>query len=148
MKMKKMAILSLMVGSLLLSGCSCSAKKDNDEKPNDNKNDQTNVITDENVVGEQNIDGIVFENTTFQIQNGVTTIVTKVTNKTDADYQLDNYQMSISDNDGMILTILTSTVDDTLAAGEEKVYTTPFTLDLSKAAKVDYAVNVKVEPTE
>ena len=144
--MKKLIILSLIFGTIFMTGCSCSVKdKDND---NVDSNDNSTVITDEDVLGEQNVDGILFENTTFQVKDGVTTIVTKVTNNTGAEYQLNNYQMVITDKNGSILTILTSEVTDTLAIDDTKTYTTTFTLDLTDAAKVDYNVNIEIPKAE
>ena len=141
--MKKILAFSLIFGVVLLSGCSCSVKKDdnNDDKNTDQK---STVITDKNVIGEQNINGVLFENTTFEIKDGVTTIVTKITNNTGADFNLDNYQMVITDKNGTVLTILTSTVGEVLTQGQEKIYTTPFELDLSTAANVDYRINVVI----
>lgn len=140
--MKKFLILSLTIGSIILSGCSCSVKKEDDNK--NNENDNSTVITDEKVVGEKNIDGISLKNTTFEVKDGVTTIVTKITNNSDADFNLENYQMIITDKDGAVLTILTSTVNEVLTKGQEKINTTPFELDLSAAANVDYRINVKI----
>lgn len=142
--MKKKLILSLIVGSIFMSGCSCSLKK----KPNDNNDNGDNenniVFTDENLVGEQNVNGILLENTTFEVNNGVTTIITKVTNKTEAEFQLDNYQIIITDKNGVILTILTSSVNEKLAVDDTRSYTTVFEFDLSDAANVEYEVNVVV----
>lgn len=127
-----------------MSGCSCSLKK----KPNDNNDNGDNenniVFTDENLVGEQNVNGILLENTTFEVNNGVTTIITKVTNKTEAEFQLDNYQIIITDKNGVILTILTSSVNEKLAVDDTRSYTTVFEFDLSDAANVEYEVNVVV----
>ena len=89
--MKKIFILSMVIGTLFISGCSCTRKKD---EGNNSGNDYATVITDDAVVGEQSVNGILFENTTFQVQNGFTTIVTKVTNRSGAPFMLENYQMT------------------------------------------------------
>lgn len=142
--MKKIVILSMVIGTLFISGCSCTRKKD---EGNNNENNNATVITDEAVVGEQNVNGILFENTTFQVQDGFTTIVTKVTNRSGEIFMLENYQMTITDKDGKVLTILTSNVNESLEVDAEKLYTTPFALDLSTATKVEYNLNVP-DPTQ
>ena len=136
--MKKLIILTAAVSMLFISGCSCSIKKDDE---NNNNGGNPNIITDENVVGVQNVNGILFENTTFQVENGVTTIVTKVTNTNPEEFKLENYQMTVTDSAGNI-TILTSTVGETLAPNTETSYPTSFALDLIAASKVEYKVNV------
>lgn len=141
--MKKTIILSMLIGTLFLSGCSCT-RKNGDNDSNTNNDENATVITDENVVGEKNVDGIVFENTTFKIEDGVSSIVTKVTNRSGAVFTLENYQMTVTDKDGQILTILTSTVNETLENDAEVYYTTPCNLDLSKASRVEYSVNVAI----
>ena len=140
--MKKIVILSMVMGTLLMSGCSCTRKTVEENKENNN----ATVITDEDVIGEQSVNGIMFENTTFQVQDGVTVIVTKVTNRSGAAFMLENYQMTITDKDGKVLTILTSNVNENLEVDDEKLYTTQFALDLSAAAKVEYNINVP-DPT-
>lgn len=142
--MKKRIIISMLVGTLFLSGCSCSRNNGDNDRDIENNNENATVITDENVVGEKNVDGIVFENTTFKIEEGVSSIVTKVTNRSGAAFTLENYQMTVTDSNGQILTILTSTVNENLEIDEEKYYTTPCNLDLSKAAKVEYSINVTI----
>lgn len=141
--MRRTIILPLILGLIFVSGCSCSLKE-NGEVDNNNVDDNSTVITDESVVGEQNIGGILFQNTMFQVQDGKTTIVTKVTNNTGNDYQFENYQMIITDKDGVVLTILTITTGESLGENEEKTYTTPVVLDLSAASKVEYKVNVTI----
>lgn len=137
--MKKIFILSMAVGVLFISGCSCTRK--NDEEDN-KENNNTTVITDEAVIGEQNVNGITLENTTFQVQDGFTSIVTKVTNRSGEAFMLENYQMVVTDKDGKVLTILTHSVNENLEVDVEKLYTTPFNLDLSTATKVEYNINV------
>ena len=104
-------------------------------------NDNIIKITDEEVVGEQNIEGIVLKNETFQVQDGITTIVTKVTNTTDSDFMLKNYQMLIADENGQF-TILDSEVNENISPKDEKYYTTTMEIDLSSSSKVNYSINV------
>lgn len=143
--MKKSIILTLIVGSLFVSGCSCSVKDNVNENNENNNNNDVTVITDKDVTGEQNISGVLFENTKFEVKDGVTTIETKVTNRTGAEYQLDNYQMIITDKNGIVLTILTKTVDERLAKDEEKVDINEYDLDLSAATKVEYKINLTIQ---
>ncbi len=136
--MKKGFIITLMFSILFFSGCSCSLK--NNVK-DDTTDDNIIKITNDEVVGEQNIEGIVLKNETFQVQDGITTIVTKVTNTTDSDFMLKNYQMLIADENGQF-TILDSEVNENILPNEEKYYTTTMEIDLSSSSKVNYSINV------
>ena len=142
--MKKKIVLSLVLGSIFVSGCSCSIKNKQNSGDNNSIKDNTIIITDENVVAPQDINGIIFENIGFQVQDGVTTVVTQYTNTTDSEFRLDNYQIIITDKDGMILTSLVDMVDQTLAPNDVKTSSMTFESDVSAAAKVDYEVNVEV----
>lgn len=136
--MKKGFIITLMFSTLFFSGCSCSLK--NNVK-DDTTDDNIIKITNDEVVGEQNIEGIVLKNEIFQVQDGITTIVTKVTNTTDSDFMLKNYQMLIADENGQF-TILDSEVNENISPNEEKYYTTTMEIDLSSSSKVNYSINV------
>lgn len=136
--MKKGFIITLMFSILFFSGCSCSLKNNVKDDATD---DNIIKITDEEVVGEQNIEGIVLKNETFQVQDGITTIVTKVTNTTDSDFMLKNYQMLIADENGQF-TILDSEVNENISPKDEKYYTTTMEIDLSSSSKVNYSINV------
>lgn len=136
--MKKGFIITLMFSILFFSGCSCSLKNNVKDDATD---DNIIKITDEEVVGEQNIEGIVLKNETFQVQDGITTIVTKVTNTTDSDFMLKNYQMLIADENGQF-TILDSEINENISPKDEKYYTTTMEIDLSSSSKVNYSINV------
>ena len=136
--MKKGFIITLMFSILFFSGCSCSLK--NNVK-DDTTDDNIIKITNDEVVGEQNIEGIVLKNEIFQVQDGITTIVTKVTNTTDSDFMLKNYQMLIADENGQF-TILDSEVNENISPKDEKYYTTTMEIDLSSSSKVNYSINV------
>ncbi len=141
--MKKKIVLSLVLGSLFVSGCSCSIRNKQNPESNNGINDNVTVITDENVVAPQDVNGVVFENIGFQVQDGVATVVTQYTNTTDSEFKLDNYQIIITDKDGVILTTLVDMVNQTLAPNEVKSSNMTFELDVSTAAKVDYEINVE-----
>ena len=145
--MKKLIILALVATTMFVSGCSCTKKEEdpNNNKPNEDNNENTTVITDENAVGEKNVDGIVFENTAFQVTNGTTTIMTKITNTTPNDFFVNNYQLIVTDSEGQVITILTNTIQETFAPNESKTISTPIGIDVSAATNVEYRVNVAEE---
>ena len=139
--MKNKLVLVVGLTAFLVSGCSCSVKPKKDENL-ENSTGNSIIVTEEGVVGEQTVNGISLENTNFSVQDGITSVVTKVKNNTTESFALTNYQMMIKDSNGNVLTMLMSSVDVTLLPGEEQTYTTTFMLDLSSASSVEYAINV------
>lgn len=141
--MKNKLFIILGIAAIFVSGCSCSVKPKEQEKEDLGVNENnTIIVTEEGVVGEQNVNGIALENINFSVQDGITSVVTKVKNNNTIPFELSNYQMMVKDSNGNVLTILVSSVNATLLPGEEQSYTTTFMLDLSSASTVEYAVNV------
>lgn len=141
--MKNKLFIILGIATIFVSGCSCSVKPKEQEKEELNVNENnTIIVTEEGVVGEQTVNGIALENINFSVQDGITSVVTKVKNNNTIPFELTNYQMMVKDSSGNVLTILVSSVNATLLPGEEQNYTTTFMLDLSSASTVEYAVNV------
>ncbi len=134
--MKRIGIMLLIVGTIFISGCSCSKQNGND--------DNSNKIVNKEITEPKEIDGIIFENTTFEVKDELTTIVTKVKNNTGSSFYLENFQIIITDKDGMMLTILTQTVDENLESNQEVTYNNEYALDLSNAHSIEYKVNVPI----
>lgn len=141
--MKKKIIILLTISTLFISGCSCSIKNNDGDNKGTIDHNNENLITNENVIKEKEIDGIILENTTFHYDNGVTTIVTKVTNNKDTEFVLNNYKIVITDESGILLASLTNQINVTLAPKEEVSYPMTFSeIDTSTAANVEYFINV------
>lgn len=141
--MNKKVLLLLTIGTLFIFGCSCSIKNNDGENDGTSNNNNAGFITNENVIKEKEIDGIILENTTFHYENGVTTVVTKVTNNKETEFLLNNYKIVVTDESGVLLASLTNEINLTLAPKEEVSYPMTFSdIDTSTAANVEYFINV------
>lgn len=99
------------------------------------------VNTEKDVVKDQTVDGIKMTNTSLTTVNGVSTLVTKVTNDTAADYELKEYKIIIKDENGNVITTIPGYVGTTIKAGETRVIDSSTNADLSGAKSVEYEVS-------
>ena len=131
--MKKILISMTIVlaATLLLTGCG--------KKKEETKNDvKTN--TEENVVKDQEVDGLKMTNTSLTITNGISTLVTEVSNNTGSDYQLEEFTIIIKDKDGNVLATIPGYVGDVIENGSTKTIDSSIDIDLSNASSVEYEI--------
>ena len=131
--MKKILISMTVVlaTTLLLTGCG----KKKEEPKNDVKSN-----TEENVIKDQEVDGLKMTNTSLTITNGISTLVTEVSNNTGADYQLEEFTITIKDKDGNVLATLPGYVGETIENGSTKTIDSSIDIDLSNATSVEYEI--------
>lgn len=136
--MKKIIMMSftvlLIVG--LVTGCGCKKK----EKVKVKVKEEIKVNTNKDVIKNQEVDGIKMTNTSMVTTNGLTKLVTSVTNDTDKDYKLDEYMIIIKDKDGKEIVKIPGYVGDTIKAGETRTINSSVDIDLSNAASIEYEV--------
>lgn len=136
--MKKIIMVSftvlLIVG--LVTGCGCKKK----EKVKVKVKEEIKVNTNKDVIKNQEVDGIKMTNTSMVTTNGLTKLVTSVTNDTDKDYKLDEYMIIIKDKDGKEIVKIPGYVGDTIKAGETRTINSSVDIDLSNAASIEYEV--------
>ena len=136
-KMKKVMTISismlLVIG--LVTGCGCKKKEKNKEKEPEIK-----VNTNENVIKDQKVDGIEMTNTSLVVTDGISKLVTNVTNNSDKDYKLDEYIIIFKDKDGKEILRMPGYVGDTIKAGETRTINSSVDRDLSNAVSVHYEV--------
>lgn len=134
--MKKIIMMSftvlLIVG--LVTGCGCKKKEKVKVK------EEIKVNTNKDVIKNQEVDGIKMTNTSMVTTNGLTKLVTSVTNDTDKDYKLDEYMIIIKDKDGKEIVKIRGYVGDTIKAGETRTINSSVDIDLSNAASIEYEV--------
>ena len=98
--MKK--VLSLSITMLLVlglvTGCGCNKKDSKKEKK-----EEVKVNTNKDVIKDQEVDGIKMTNTSLVTTNGITKLVTNVTNNSDTDYKLDEYIIIIKDKKEQVI---------------------------------------------
>ena len=128
-KTLKIILISLM-GLSLLTGC---GKKEEQEPP-------IKVNTNENVIKDQEVEGLTMTNTSLVYENGTTTLVTEVTNNTKEDYPVKRIKITVKDKEGNIITTLIGTIADTIKPGESRIIDTDTPIDLSEAESIEYSV--------
>ena len=138
--MKKIINISLMllVCLTLVTGCGKNNKKEENKK-DDNK--QTVEVNDnQEVIKDQNIDGIEITNTSLVYEDGISYLKATVTNNTGIDYELNEYKINVKDSDGNIIVTMPGYVGSVIKNGELKSINTMISEDLSKAYSIEYEV--------
>lgn len=128
-KIVKIILISL-IGLSLLTGC---GKKEEIEPP-------IKVNTNENVIKNQEVEGLRMTNTSLVYENGTTTLVTEVTNNTKEDYPVKRIKITVKDKEGNIITTLIGTIADTIKPGESRIIDSDTPIDLSEAESIEYSI--------
>lgn len=135
--LKRLAVFGLVAISLVATGCGCSK----DEKDNNKKQEgDTTINTSQDVIKDQEFEGLKMENTSLVMENGRSTLVTEVTNNTGADYYLQMFTITVKDSDGKVITTLPGYAGDVIRNGETKVINSSTDRDLTNAASIEYSV--------
>lgn len=138
-KMKKFSLLGLVAIALFATGCGCS--KDEKEKENNGTVQSEPIInTSENVIKDQEFEGLKMSNTSLVVENGVSTLVSEVSNNTGADYYLNEFVITVKDVDGRVITTLPGYVGDVIRNGQTTIINSSIDVDLSNAASIEYSV--------
>ena len=136
MKKQIKILLALLLAATLVTGCGCT-KKDNKK---DNTKDDVKVNTEENVIKDQTFEGLTFTNTSLTTTNGVSTLITEVSNTTGTDYTLDEFTITIKNKDGEVITTIPGYVGDVIKNGETRTINSSIDIDLSNASSIEYSV--------
>ena len=136
MKKQIKSLLALLLVATLVTGCGCT-KKDN--KKNNTKDD-VKVNTEENVIKDQTFEGLTFTNTSLTTTNGVSTLITEVSNSTGEDYTLEEFTITIKNKDGEVITTIPGYVGDVIKNGETRTINSSIDIDLSSASSIEYSV--------
>lgn len=130
------SLLALLLVATLVTGCGCT-KKDN--KKNNTKDD-VKVNTEENVIKDQTFEGLTFTNTSLTTTNGVSTLITEVSNSTGEDYTLEEFTITIKNKAGEVITTIPGYVGDVIKNGETRTINSSIDIDLSSASSIEYSV--------
>ena len=135
--MKKVMTLSISMLLVLglVTGCGCNKKEEKKEQK-----EEVKVNTNKDVIKDQEVDGIKMTNTSFVTTNGITKLVTNVTNSSDEDYSLEEYIIIIKDKEGNEIVRIPGYVGDTIKAGETRTINSSVDRDLSDAGSIEYEV--------
>lgn len=142
--MKKIINISLLLllSLTLVVGCNKNNKQ-NDEVDNNTGNDTkptVEVNMNEDVIKNQNIDGIEITNTSLVYEDGISYLKATVTNHTGTDYELSEYRISVKDSNGNVIVTIPGYIGNILKDGESKLINTMISEDLSKATSIEYEV--------
>ncbi len=136
MKKQIKSLLALLLVATLVTGCGCT-KKDNKK---DSTKDDVKVNTEENVIKDQTFEGLTFTNTSLTTTNGVSTLITEVSNSTGSDYTLEEFTITIKNKDGEVITTIPGYVGDVIKNGETRTINSSIDIDLSNASSIEYSV--------
>ena len=126
----------LLVCLTLVTGC---GKNNNRGNNKDSKSDMK-VNTNDEVIKDQNIDGLEITNTSLVYENGLSYFSATVTNNTGSDYELNEYRINVKDSEGNIIITIPGYVGSIIKNGESKNINSQVTEDLSKAASIEYEI--------
>ena len=138
--MKKIINITIMllVCLTLVTGCGKDKMK-NDDKKEDNM-PTIEVNDNQEVIKNQNIDGIEITNTSLVYEDGISYLKATVTNNTGSDYELNEYKINVKDSDGNIIVTMPGYVGSAIKNGESKTINTMISEDLSNAYSIEYEV--------
>lgn len=136
MKKQIKSLLALLLVATLVTGCGCT-KKDNKKN---NAKDDVKVNTEENVIKDQTFEGLTFTNTSLTTTNGVSTLITEVSNSTGSDYTLEEFTITIKNKAGEVITTIPGYVGDVIKNGETRTINSSIDIDLSSASSIEYSV--------
>ena len=127
-------IVIIIITIIVIIGINIMSKQGKKEK------EEVKVNTNENVIKDQEVEGLKMTNTSLVYENGTTVLVTEVINKTEEEITVKRIRIKVKDKEGNTLTTLIGTIADTIKPGESRIIETETPLDLSKAESVEYSV--------
>lgn len=135
----------LIFGIMLIMVAGCSNKKNKNIEPEPVTTVPTTtatqiVNTNMNVVKNQKVDGIDISDTSVITNNGITQIITTVTNNTENDYTLKQYIIIAKDVKGNVIARIPSYVGNTIKVGETKILNSSIDISLEDAYSFEYEV--------
>ena len=133
---KTIRIIVIIITVIVIIGINIISKQGKKEK----EEPLIKVNTNENVVKDQEVEGLKMTNTSLVYENGTTVLVTEVINEKEEDITVKRIRIKVKDKEGNILTTLIGTIADTIKPGESRTIETETPLDLSKAESVEYSV--------
>ena len=130
----KIILISLLALGLV-TGCG-KTKEEN------KKEEQKPIVnTNKDVIKDQEVDGLKMTNTSLIYENGISTLITEVSNNTGTDYHSNDFNITVKDKDGNVMSNLKGYVGGTIPNRETRTINTSSDLDLSKAYSIEYSVS-------
>lgn len=132
--MKKVLIFTFIGISVisLMTGCGCSKRE--------KKEDVEIVNTNEEVIKDREVDTFRFENTSLIYKSGTSTLQTTVTNISESDQDLQEFEIIFKDKKGNEIATLTGYIGGNIASMESRVITSYCDENLGDARSVEYKI--------
>lgn len=137
--MKKLFISTLIISLLFISGCGKEETPNNPE-PTIPTEEQTKINTNDDVIGNKELEEFSFTNSSLSYENGSSTFETIVTNNSNNTTYLKEFKIIFKDNEGKEIVTLIGFVADNIGPNESKVITTSVDEDLTQATSIEYQV--------
>lgn len=138
--MKKILILLFICLSLVTVGCSCN-KKEEETKTPEQLEEELHLNTSNDIIKEQTIDGIAFKGVTLLIEEGLSKFSCQIVNPNDDARILGTVKFTFKDEKDAVLYTQNYPVD-VLSKNETMSISFTTDINLSKAKKVEYSLNV------
>jgi uncharacterized protein YcfL len=132
--------ISLLLILELVTGCGCKKKEIKNNDKINNEKEQIIVNTNEEVIRNQEVDGIKMTNTSLVTKNGESNLIASVTNDTNEDYYLKEYTMIFKDKQGNVIAQIPGYVGEVIKAGETKTIDSTTNYDIANAYSLEYEV--------
>ena len=129
--LKKFMVVMLLVCPLLV-GCASEKKE---EKKKEEENTETSVF--KNVTK----DNLVYRNSSFEVTENGTTIITEVENVGEDSREITTVVLELKDKDGNIVDTLSSYVGKDIKPNDSEATIAKTEADLSNVTSIDYSVN-------
>lgn len=132
--MKKIiALLTVFVFAVLVTGCGKETKKEKESKPVVN----TNI----NVVKDQEVEVFSFTKTSLVYKDGISTLVTSVKNNSKKTEYIKSFNIIAKDASGNNMVTMLGYIGEDIPAGVTREITSSVDVNLSKASSIDYTIN-------
>lgn len=137
--MKKIMLItmSVLVSLGLLTGCG-KKKNDTDNEGNNPSQEEVKVNTSEDVIKDQQVETLLFEQTSL-IYDGNSTLETTVTNTGSEVVNFSSFNIHVMDGDTEMV-VLHGFIGDSIQPGESIILSSTYGDDLTKATSITYEI--------
>ena len=136
--MKRIMVIGMIgVFTLISVGCGCE-KKNKKETKNEEK---TVVNTSKEVIKDQQVEVFKMTNTSLVYENGMSTLVTEVTNTSNEEQHIKTFDIIVKDKSGGEMITLLGYIGEDIPAGITRTITSNTDMDLSEAGSIEYKIN-------
>lgn len=134
----KVVIISLAALMLLVAaGCGCKKKESDDNK---DKVADITANTNENVIKETEVEGLLVNNVSLVTENGAGSFNATVTNNSGAAKSVKYVKAHVKATDGSTIITLYGYIGETIENSQSKTISASCDRDLSTAASIEYEV--------